>query len=242
MKAEISLCRVYKRAGVEDHPSLPRCLPITKQPSSSRSSKPSEIAQHQHLPHNMGLFLGQSNSKPVHDGQIVENHETEGISSTGSGSGSGSEHHVTTALGLSKYNAYRAAVGSLSNTNTIGLPAEEEGLMLLPQHHQSNNPKQPPNNSLVHACFPANAVPSNNNNNNVVMMDDLNRLVSYQPQFFNVQSHPNHQLSALLMQTAPPMSLNSLPNTLPTTFSDRLWDWNPIPEVNQDHPNIMPFK
>lgn len=33
-KAEISLCRVYKRAGVEDHPSLPRNLP-TKAPSSS---------------------------------------------------------------------------------------------------------------------------------------------------------------------------------------------------------------
>ncbi|KAL0454529.1 UNVERIFIED_CONTAM: NAC domain-containing protein 35 [Sesamum latifolium] len=33
--AEISLCRVYKRAGVEDHPSLPRSLPATRPPSSS---------------------------------------------------------------------------------------------------------------------------------------------------------------------------------------------------------------
>ncbi|PIN17395.1 hypothetical protein CDL12_09945 [Handroanthus impetiginosus] len=35
-KAEISLCRVYKRAGVEDHPSLPRSLPTRA--SSSRSA------------------------------------------------------------------------------------------------------------------------------------------------------------------------------------------------------------
>ncbi|KAJ1399687.1 hypothetical protein SESBI_30105 [Sesbania bispinosa] len=80
-------------------------------------------------------------------------------------------------------------------------------------------------------------------------MDDLNRLVSYPQQFYNVQfqSHPNHHLSTLLMQppapapAAPvvlPMSLNSLPNPLPTTFSDRLWDWNLMPEVNQEHINI----
>ncbi|XP_042007602.1 NAC domain-containing protein 35-like isoform X2 [Salvia splendens] len=36
--AEISLCRVYKRAGIEDHPSLPRILP-TKAASSSRGSQ-----------------------------------------------------------------------------------------------------------------------------------------------------------------------------------------------------------
>ncbi|KAG6408649.1 hypothetical protein SASPL_131667 [Salvia splendens] len=37
-EAEISLCRVYKRAGIEDHPSLPRILP-TKAASSSRGSQ-----------------------------------------------------------------------------------------------------------------------------------------------------------------------------------------------------------
>ncbi|GFP80434.1 putative NAC domain-containing protein 94 [Phtheirospermum japonicum] len=35
-KAEISLCRVYKRAGVEDHPALPRSL-LTKPSSSARN-------------------------------------------------------------------------------------------------------------------------------------------------------------------------------------------------------------
>ncbi|XP_022942999.1 ferric reduction oxidase 7, chloroplastic-like [Cucurbita moschata] len=37
-KTEISLCRVYKRAGVEDHPSLPRSLPSRASSSSSSTS------------------------------------------------------------------------------------------------------------------------------------------------------------------------------------------------------------
>ncbi|VFQ60659.1 unnamed protein product [Cuscuta campestris] len=40
-KAEISLCRVYKRAGVEDHPSLPRTPPA----ASSRRTNPGNKIQ-----------------------------------------------------------------------------------------------------------------------------------------------------------------------------------------------------
>ncbi|KAL8527572.1 hypothetical protein ACS0TY_005431 [Phlomoides rotata] len=43
-KAEISLCRVYKRAGVEDHPSLPRYLPTKTSARKHReTSTPSDI-------------------------------------------------------------------------------------------------------------------------------------------------------------------------------------------------------
>ncbi|KAI8531963.1 hypothetical protein RHMOL_Rhmol11G0175900 [Rhododendron molle] len=42
-KAEISLCRVYKRPGVEDHPSLPRSLPTTRA-SSSRKQHAAETS------------------------------------------------------------------------------------------------------------------------------------------------------------------------------------------------------
>ncbi|XP_076954084.1 NAC domain-containing protein 35-like [Bidens hawaiensis] len=38
-KAEISLCRVYKRTGVEDHPSLPRTLQTTRGTSSDHNSR-----------------------------------------------------------------------------------------------------------------------------------------------------------------------------------------------------------
>ncbi|KAK7363905.1 hypothetical protein VNO77_06066 [Canavalia gladiata] len=222
-KAEISLCRVYKRAGVEDHPSLPRCLPT--RPSSSRAShnsdnnnnkKHNEMVHH----HNMA-FVGQS--KP-NEHQIVDKmNETEASSD------------VTTTLGLSKYNAYRAAaMGALSTS--MGLPVvpmDEEGLMMM--QHQHQHQQQQSNKQAPPMIFSAG--PSNSNNNAV--MDDLNRLMSYQQQYYNVQTHPT-QFSTLLMQPSP-MSLNSLPNPLPTTFSDRLWEWNPIPEPNQEYSN-MSFK
>jgi hypothetical protein len=96
----------------------------------------------------------------------------------------------------------------------------------------------------VPAASTAAAVASCSSSNNgtasgAMMMDELNRLVSYQQQqqyCYNVQNNipnpnPNNHFSALLMQ---PMSL---PNQLPTNFSDRLWDWNPIPEDHNNHPN-----
>ncbi|KAK8470929.1 hypothetical protein PHAVU_003G090501 [Phaseolus vulgaris] len=222
-KAEISLCRVYKRAGVEDHPSLPRCLPT--RPSSSRASSHSETKKHNEMVHhNMG-FVGQS--KPTE--HIVDKmNETEASSD------------VNTALGLSKYNAYRAAMGALSTTMALPVVQMDEEALLMMQHQQQS--KQ----AAAHAgapgigtIFPAG--PSSSNNNGVVNMDDLNRLMSYQQQYYNVQSHPN-QFSTLLMQPSPVVSLSSLPNPLPTTFSDRLWEWNPIPEPpNQEYSN-MSFK
>ncbi|XP_058727704.1 NAC domain-containing protein 35-like [Vicia villosa] len=241
-KGEISLCRVYKRAGVEDHPSLPRCLPITRPssiPSSSRNSEKNK--QNETL--GIGFVVGQSAKIIDNNHQIVNKMDGNNNSS----GGDCSSDQVTTALGLSKYN---------NNTNPIYSPEEEEQLMMMQQQQQQQQ-QQPRqlvqyaggNSLLVSACggggsiFPVSATSASCSNNGssstsaAMMMDDLNRLVSYQQQqyCYNVQSHsnpnPNH-LSNLLMQ---PMSL---PNQLPTTFPDRLWDWNPIPEDhNHNHPN-----
>ncbi|KAL1564893.1 NAC domain-containing protein 35 [Salvia divinorum] len=65
-KAEISLCRVYKRAGVEDHPSLPRCLP-TKAPSASSSSRGSQKQQQE-----TSRYIFQANT----DGKLSETSPT----------------------------------------------------------------------------------------------------------------------------------------------------------------------
>ncbi|KAJ1385729.1 NAC domain [Sesbania bispinosa] len=163
-KAEISLCRVYKRAGVEDHPSLPRCLPT--RPSSSHSdikNKPNETLGQMSL-----LLLLGANSQAQ----------------------------------------------CLPYTWTTAVPVEE----ILMQ--QSKQPQA--------TFFPA----------NIAMMDDLNRLVSYQQQFY---SFPN-QFSSLLMQP-PPVALNSLPISLPTAFSERQWEWNPTPEAEANREdNNTPFK
>lgn len=239
-KGEISLCRVYKRAGVEDHPSLPRCLPITRPSSSSRgtTASHSDKNKQQNEILGMGFVVGQS-PKTIDD-HIVNRME-------GSSSG-GNSDHVTTTLGLSKY----------SNTPppTNYRSEDEEGLMMMQQQQQQqqHQPRQlvqyaaAGNSLLVSACgggsaiFPVSASAaaavscSNTATSAAMMMDDLNRLVSYQQQqyCYNVQNphlnHPNpNHLSTLLMQ---PM----LPNQFPTSFSDRLWDWNPIPE-DHNHPN-----
>lgn len=231
-KAEISLCRVYKRAGVEDHPSLPRCLPT--RPSSSRPTSHSdnnkkhniEMVHHQ----NMGMFVGQSTNKTL----IDQMNETELGSKSRSTTTAGLD--VTTALGLSKHNAYRAATMGLAPVPTME-EEEEEGLMMMQQQQQISKQAHP-STSLVPAFFPSNNAASSSSNN--AMMDDLNRLVSYQQQYYNVQSHnpPNH-FSTLLMQHPPAVSLTSLPNSHLTTFPDRLWDWNPFPDANREYNNMF---
>ncbi|KAK2359176.1 protein FEZ [Trifolium repens] len=250
-KGEISLCRVYKRAGVEDHPSLPRCLPITRPSSSTRGSDKINKQQQQNEILGMGFVVGQSSKTVVnsidHDHHQILNKMDVGSSSSAIPPGNSSDH-VTTALGLSKYSPpphnYRTE--------------EEEQLMMMQQQQQP--PRQlvqyaaAGNSLFVPVCggaiFPvpaastAAAAASCSSSNNgtasgAMMMDELNRLVSYQQQqqySYNVQNkipnpNPNNHFSALLMQ---PMSL---PNQLPTNFSDRLWDWNPIPEDHHNHPN-----
>ncbi|GAU14769.1 hypothetical protein TSUD_204180 [Trifolium subterraneum] len=80
-KGEISLCRVYKRAGVEDHPSLPRCLPITR-PSSSSSRCTTTINKQQNEILGMGFVVGQSSKT---DDQILNKMDGGSSSSAGAG-------------------------------------------------------------------------------------------------------------------------------------------------------------
>ncbi|KAL1372844.1 hypothetical protein HN51_002910 [Arachis hypogaea] len=209
-KAEISLCRVYKRAGVEDHPSLPRCLP-TRAPSSRTVDHQKNKQQHHNDQLNMG-FAGN----------------------TADGASDNRDHDVTTALALSKHNtnAYRAPSLGLP---PLLLPLDDEAAFVLMQQQQ-------------HHAGPSSGT--------TTMMDDLNRLVSYQHQYYNSSSsssnnnNPNHHHHLLMhqqqqqQQQTPPaiMSLNNTPSPLATAFSDRLWEWNPLPEANQRQYSNMSFK
>ncbi|CAK7357233.1 unnamed protein product [Dovyalis caffra] len=229
--AEISLCRVYKRAGVEDHPSLPRSLP--SRASSSRGPQSEKKHQSTHLMvERFHPFVGQSSSSQ----QI----EMEKMSETDASSSS----DVPTALGLSKHNinAYHP-IPPISTS--LGLPASvEEGMFL----NQSK--------SLVPNCTNLFTVTSSMSSNPV---DDLHRLVNYQQasishhhhqdqqqqqqqqQFYLLQppQHQPSQLSSMAPQSQP-LHLSMLPNMLPTTFQDRLWEWNQMPDSNRDYNN--PFK
>ncbi|XP_041013134.1 NAC domain-containing protein 35 [Juglans microcarpa x Juglans regia] len=224
-KAEISLCRVYKRAGVEDHPSLPRSLP--SRASSSRVTHTSRRQQYdtvQNSMENFQAFGGQS-----HEPSEVEKiNETDGSSTS----------DITTALGLSKPNAYRPAAAS---STTLGLPApmEEEGMALL--HHTKQS--SPLVNSTCATLFTG-SLPSVSSS----AVDDLHRLVNYQQaassisqqqHYYNGHHHPS-QLISNFPPHSQPLALNTLPNVLPTAFSDRiLWDWNPIPEANREYTNLF---
>ncbi|GMI93935.1 NAC domain containing protein 35, Arabidopsis NAC domain containing protein 34 [Hibiscus trionum] len=243
-KAEISLCRVYKRAGVEDHPSLPRCL-LTRRPSdSSRGQQstekryPQETAAHQAMERFQAFGEGQSQQM-----EMEKISEAEGSSSTST------SDVVTTALGLSKRNVYRPMAPPPIST-TLGLPSgmEGEGMFLNQSKHGCCSLLPNPT-----ALFPlgSSSVPPN------VVVDDLHRLVSFQQPTLNQQQYfnPNHphlhlhqqqqqpEFSTLAPQAqAQQLSLNVLPAALssPTAFPDRLWEWNLIPEANKEYNN--PFK
>ncbi|XWS16628.1 hypothetical protein CRYUN_Cryun34aG0107000 [Craigia yunnanensis] len=235
-KVEISLCRVYKRAGVEDHPSLPRCLPSRPSASSrgkqSQTKYPQDAAQ-QAMERFQAFGGGQSQQM-----EIEKISETDGSSSRTS--------DVTTSLGLSKQNVYRPMAPI---STTLGLPSEmeEEGLFI-------NQSKQGCNSLLLNCTtlFPAGSSYVSSN-----VVDDLHRLVSYQQatmnqhQYYSTDHHHHHHEQQQQQQsefsTLPPqsqvqqLSLNELPSSLPTAFSDRLWEWNPIPEANREY-NNNPFK
>ncbi|KAK9286582.1 hypothetical protein L1049_015085 [Liquidambar formosana] len=231
-KAEISLCRVYKRAGVEDHPSLPRSLP--SRPSSSRAGTQSDRKQYQAAHHAMERFQ-------AFGGQSSQQIDMEKMNEAADGSSSSMD--VTTTLGLSKPNAYCAAIAPMGATLTTPPASVEEDGMLL--HHQSKqvcslNLVPSSCTSLFTGSGSSSHVPSNAD-------DDLHRLVNYQQAAIishqQQQYHNNHNgvHHASQFSTLPPESAQSLTlNTLPAAFSDRLWEWNPIPEANRDY--STPFK
>ncbi|KAK8592601.1 hypothetical protein V6N13_063172 [Hibiscus sabdariffa] len=227
-KTEISLCRVYKRAGVEDHPSLPRCLQTRGQHIEKKYPQAPEKFE--------GFIGGQSQQIEIE--KIIE---TDGSSSSTS--------DATTALRLSKQNAYPPMAPI--RTTTLGLPSgimEEEGMLLNHQSKQGCTSLLPNSPTL----FP---MGSSSVSSNVV--DDLHRLVSYQMnqlQYYNSYHHHHQQQQqqsefsilpqpsqAQAQAQAQQLPLNMLPASLPPmTFSDRLWEWSPIPEPNREYNN--PFK
>ena len=222
-QAEISLCRVYKRAGVEDHPSLPRSLP--SRPSSSRSAqadKRQQDAAAQHAIERFQAFGGQS--QQVEMEKMMS--ETEGSSST----------DVTTVLGLSQHNVF-SAIPTLSATLTSPGPEEEDRLLL---HHSKQAC------SLVPPACTTLFTGSSSLQSHAV--DDLHRLVNFQQasmnqqqQYHNNPNQPSHQFSTLpVPQSSQALALNTLPGSLQAAFSDRLWEWNPIPEASRDYNS--PFK
>ncbi|XP_059648336.1 NAC domain-containing protein 35-like [Cornus florida] len=111
-KPEISLCRVYKRPGVKDHPSIPPSLP-------SRASSSSGIHSDKKLSTEGFQAFGEQSEQV----ETEKTSETSGSSST----------EVGTALGLSKHNSCITLDPTTATVLAPALATEEDRLLL----HQS---------------------------------------------------------------------------------------------------------
>ncbi|XP_059313446.1 NAC domain-containing protein 35 [Lycium ferocissimum] len=220
-KAEISLCRVYKRAGVEDHPSLPRSLLTTRASSSSSSRGTTSIKKQQVAQQDSSLisplFVGQSSQ------QIDEKLNTE-TSASSTSTDHHYHHHVATSLGLN----------SLSNSYTnIALDPMGGGVT---SALTTSTLSLTPFTSLISST-----------NTSGVIVDDFQKLINLeqavafhnnQLHFHNPINHPvvaAQQFSPLLLQQ--PQLASQQPQSLllqgSSAFSDRLWEWN----INQTDAN-----
>nr|XP_009796908.1 PREDICTED: NAC transcription factor 25-like isoform X2 [Nicotiana sylvestris] len=220
-KAEISLCRVHKRSGVEDHPSLPRSLPTTRASSSSSSRGTTNSIKKQH--HQQ--VVQNSLISPYVAGQTSQQQIDEKLSTETSASSTSTDHHhhhhVATSLGLN----------SLSNSyNSIALDpmARDTVTSALLTTSSSLSPFA----SLV------------SQSSTGAVVDDLHKLINLDQQVVfhnqNFHNNPINHIPAVasqqflqpqvLPQHAQPQSLlfqGSLQSSS-SSFSDRLWEWSSI--------------
>ncbi|GMH06923.1 hypothetical protein Nepgr_008763 [Nepenthes gracilis] len=244
-KVEISLCRVYKRAGVEDHPSVPRGL--LSKPSSSRGTASSSSEKKQKQQRRQHCFVGGGQIDQME--KMSTTTETDASSST----------EVGTALGLSRNN--NGGSNNLTNSQLVA-PMEMDKITLLA--NQSNAKQESAVGTAINTSSPvqlANCTAlfmgsaSGSPSNPTTLMDDLHRLVTYhqacminQQQQFQATINHSSITHSPLFSNLPLPSQSTLNATLPgfslspvaATFSDRLWDWNSIPEANRD--TNSPFK
>ncbi|XP_009626107.1 NAC domain-containing protein 35-like isoform X1 [Nicotiana tomentosiformis] len=231
-KAEISLCRVHKRSGVEDHPSLPRSLPTTRASSSSSSRGTTNSIKKQH--HQQ--VVQNSLISPYVVGQSSQQQIDEKLSTETSASSTSTDHHhhhhVATSLGLN----------SLSNSyNSIALDPMAGGAV-------TSTSSLSPFASLVS--------PSSTG----AVVEDLHKLINLDQQvaFHNQQHFHNNPINHIpavasqqflqpqvLPHHAQPQSLlfqGSLQSS--SSFSDRLWEWSSIQtDANcKDYQPNNPFK
>ncbi|OIT40725.1 PREDICTED: NAC domain-containing protein 35-like [Nicotiana attenuata] len=202
-KAEISLCRVYKRPGVEDHPSLPRSLPTTRASSSSSRAHHSIIKKHHHpqVVQDYRLlspnYVGQSNSQQI-DEKLNEN-------STASSTSTDHHHHrhVGTSLRLSSHQITALTTSTITPFSSLISPnntAVVDDLHRLVNFQNLHNHHQHFQNLSNHN-IPAASIATH----------QFSTLL--QPQLAPQQPQPNLLLQGSLQ---------------PSAFSERLWDWNSV--------------
>ncbi|KAL3515796.1 hypothetical protein ACH5RR_022698 [Cinchona calisaya] len=239
-KVEISLCRVYKRAGVEDHPSLPRSLQTRASssrllPSTNSSSKK-----------NQEISMASSSAERF---QSIRTNPGQQMAEKLSGKSANSSTDIATPLGLSDH--INTLISLAPMTNPSSVLVEDDRRVILQQS------KQGCDTTLSSDCATmfggSSFVPTTN------AVDDLHRLVNFQQgpmshqelQYLQNNQHSHHHPSGQFSGTIQPQQvpdqssltlLNMLPGSLQGAFTDRLWDWNSINEASKDFINNSPFK
>ncbi|KAH6794095.1 NAC domain containing protein 35 [Perilla frutescens var. hirtella] len=228
-KAEISLCRVYKRAGVEDHPSLPRCLPTkASSPSSSRASQQAARKQQETSTSASASTVRGLAMDIFVDGKITE---TSPSSSTDIGTSLALSHH--------HHHHHHNNVNSSYSINPLAPINIVDDHPTMKQQQQQQQPNCP-------------TIFSNNT------IDDLHKLVHNYSSSSSQQSAAaiNHHYNPTTNHVAPPninllshfTALQPQPEAEPepqqtglgvnvvaaAAYSDRLWEWNAIKDYNSD--------
>ncbi|KAK9030646.1 hypothetical protein V6N11_032063 [Hibiscus sabdariffa] len=223
-KAEISLCRVYKRPGVADHPSLPRCL-LTRRPSDSSRGQlstekrhPQEAAAHQAM-ERFQAFGGGQQSQQMEIRKICETEASSRTSTSGLPSGMEGEGMFLNQSkpGCCSLLPNPTALFPLGPSSVVvddlhRLVSFQQPTLNQQQYYNPNHPHPHPHPHLN--------------------MHHHHHHHQQQPEFSTLPQQPQAQQ----------LSLNVLPAALasPTAFPDRLWEWNLIPEANKEYSN--PFK
>lgn len=221
LQAEISLCRVYKRAGVEDHPSLPRTLPTTRA-TSSRPSCNNPDKRQQYSQNLLNFHSSESQNSNQNDDKLSET------------SGSSTTDIVGTALGLSSpinqhcYNNFITSFPPISTT----LPPHTSSLVPSPSVFPNNVDDLNRILSYQQASVNNPASQSFHHIQNYQHKASSNFIL--QPQL-QLQPQPQSQHQQALL------ALNNLAGEVQVAFPERLWEWNSMPsDVNKDY--INPFK
>lgn len=224
------MCRVYKRPGVEDHPSVPRSHSTRhhhnhNHNSSSSSSRLALRQQQQHHSSSSNLSDNNLNNNNINNLEKLST-EYSGDGSTTTTTNSNSD--VTIAL--ANQNMYRPMPYGASNTSIISTSNQEDDETAIVDDLQR----------LV--------------NYQITDGGNINH------QYFQIaqQFHQNQQqnananalqlvaaattAAALTPQTQAALAMNMIPaGTIP---NNSLWDmWNPVvPDGNRDHYTNIPFK
>nr|VDD30616.1 unnamed protein product [Brassica oleracea] len=213
-KAEISLCRVYKRPGVEDHLSLPRSLSTRHH---NHTSSPSRLALRQQQQHH-------SSSSNHSDNNLNNNNNLEKLSTEYFGDGSSittTNSNSDVTIALANQNIYRPMPYGVSNTPMI-----------------STTNKEDDENAIVDDLQRLVNYQISDGGSNI-----NHQYYQIAQQFHNQQEVNANALQlvagattvALTPQTQAALAMNMIPaGTIPNSA---LWDlWNPlVPDGNRDH-------